>query len=265
MTEEEMMRELEKFDEAFAGITLEDIRKQANLVGEQFGLDPIPEPTPPAEEMEELRPTPSKSGTKATPTVPRIKLPLDLKPPSPVPRPAKKSPGADPFAPVPVSQKKKAPPRTPELHMEDDFDDEMYGDELEPTRTDDAYSARDDGEAHSDSLFGESGKENAAPRSNTRTPKRWDNLRRNFDESEHRKEDRWDRLRRNLEEADLDPDLLEGDDGDPADEFDFDEHRGSTVGGVYSPQEPARPSSNRYNAGSSRKKGKKGKKTCVVS
>ena len=265
MTEEEMMRELEKFDEAFAGITLEDIRKQANLVGEQFGLDPIPEPTPPAEEMEELRPTPSKSGTKATPTVPRIKLPLDLKPPSPVPRPAKKSPGADPFAPVPVSQKKKAPPRTPELHMEDDFDDEMYGDELEPTRTDDAYSARDDGEALSDSLFGESGKENAAPRSNTRTPKRWDNLRRNFDESEHRKEDRWDRLRRNLEEADLDPDLLEGDDGDPADEFDFDEHRGSTVGGVYSPQEPARPSSNRYNAGSSRKKGKKGKKTCVVS
>ena len=31
MTEEEMMKELEQFDEAFKGITFADIRKQANL------------------------------------------------------------------------------------------------------------------------------------------------------------------------------------------------------------------------------------------
>ena len=267
MTEEEMLKELEQFDEAFKGITFADIRKQANLFGEELGLDPIPDPTPPAEEMEELRPTPEKFDKKATPMVPRMRLPGDAKPPSPVPRPVKKSSAADPFAPVPVSHKKTAPPRTPELQDEEDLDDKMYGDELEPTRKDESYPGEDkDGKMLPDFLFTESGKENAAPGSNSRTPKRWDNLRRNFEESEHRKEDRWDRLRRNLEEAEVDPSLLEGGGESDDGEFDFDNRRGSAVGGVFSPQEPARPTSNKYNVGSSRKKGKKrGKKTCTIS
>ena len=267
MTEEEMLKELEQFDEAFKGITFADIRKQANLFGEELGLAPIPDPTPPAEEMEELRPTPEKFDKKATPMVPRMRLPGDAKPPSPVPRPVKKSSAADPFAPVPVSHKKTAPPRTPELQDEEDLDDKMYGDELEPTRKDESYPGEDkDGKMLPDFLFAESGKENAAPGSNSRTPKRWDNLRRNFEESEHRKEDRWDRLRRNLEEAEVDPSLLEGGGESDDGEFDFDNRRGSAVGGVFSPQEPARPTSNKYNVGSSRKKGKKrGKKTCTIS
>ena len=159
MTEEEMLKELEQFDEAFKGITFADSRKQANLFGEELGHGSDSDPTPPAEEMEELRPTPEKFDKKTTPMVPRMRLPVTRNL-EPVPRPVKKSSRRGPLRTVPVSHKKTAPPRTPELQDEEDLVDKMYGDELEPTRKVSRTQAKTKTARCSQIfLFAESGKE----------------------------------------------------------------------------------------------------------